>query len=447
MRNKKPKIRKPYGEKKHKGKGWIVFIILVLVVLDVYAVIRYYKDSALDKIKDEVTIEAPDSIQLEDFLNEQADTATFVTDISSINTSVTGSYLIRVKAGKFIEVTKDVVLNVVDTTAPVGTAVPQTVYTDEIPAAEDTVTGIYDVSPVTVEYAEEMPEVLHSGEQTIGVKLTDSSGNYSIVDVPFAVIDDHTAPLIKGAKDFEAFIGDAIIYMDGITVTDDYDDNPTIEVDTSAVDVTTEGVYPVTYTATDNHGNTSSVTVELTLRVKPERYYEPEEIYELAREVMEANNIVDDSMSDIEKAFKITAWVSENLHYKMDSDKCDWTAGAYDALTTMYGDCYNFMAMCKAMYGACGIESITVERYPINVSSHYWNLVKLDGKWYHCDACVFLNMTDITYIFMYTDDELSPSNNSYDPETLPDDVVVATQSVQYMLDYETQTVIDDEAQT
>ena len=49
-------------------------------------------------------------------------------------------------------------------------------------------------------------------------------------------------------------------------------------------------------------------------------------------------------------------------------------------------------------------------------------------------------MTELTYIFMYTDAELDPSNNSYDPETLPDGVVVATESVQDMLDYETLTV-------
>ena len=47
---------------------------------------------------------------------------------------------------------------------------------------------------------------------------------------------------------------------------------------------------------------------------------------------------------------------------------------------------------------------------------------------------------------MYTDAELDPYNNSYDPETLPDGVVVATESVQDMLDYSTQTVISEAEQ-
>ena len=285
-----------------------------------------------------------------------------------------------------------------------------------------------------------MPEILEGGSYDVPVKITDAYGNETIINVPFTVIDDHTAPLIYGAHDFEAFIGDAIAYMDGITVTDDYDENPVLEVDTSGVNVTEEGYYPVTYTATDEQGNSTSVTVTIHMRIKPERYYEPEELYELARQIIEDNDICDDSMSQMEQAFRITAWVSTHIHYMMDSDKCDWTAGAYDALTTMYGDCFNYMAMCRAMYGAMGIESITVERYPINISSHYWNLINIDGLWYHCDACVFLSMTDITFIFMYTDAELDPSNNSYDPATLPDGVIVATESVQDMLDYETLTV-------
>ena len=419
-------------------------IVVVLLAGCLVMGYRLYTHHLIAKILPEVTIETGSVIDVNLFTQGSLPNSAFITDISSIDTTVPGSYGLKVKGGDRIEVSREVILNIVDTTAPVAEAVPQTVYTDGLPAPEATVTGITDLASVTVTYAEQMPEILEGGEYDVPVKLTDASGNETIINVPFTVIDDHTAPLIYGPHDFEAFIGDSIVYMDGITVTDDYDQNPTIEVDTSEVNVTEEGYYPVTYTASDEQGNTSSTTVTLHLRVKPERYYEPEELYALAMQIIEDNDICDDSMSDMEKAFRIVAWVSTHLHYRMDSDKCDWTAGAYDALTTMYGDCFNYMAMCRAMFGAVGIESITIERYPINVSSHYWNLINIDGQWYHCDACVFLNMTDITFIFMYTDDELDPYNNSYDPETLPEGVTVATESVQDMLDYETLTVTGEE---
>lgn len=413
--------------------------VFVLIAGCVFMGYRLYTHHLLNKIIPEATIETGSAISVSVFAPDDP-SAVLVTDISGIDTTVPGKYGLKVRTGNKIQVTRDVILNVVDTTHPTATAVPQTVYTDGLPDPETTVTDISDLSLVTVTYAQQMPSVLQGGQYSIPVLLTDSSGNTGIVDVPFTVIDDHTAPLIYGPHDFEAFIGDSIAYLDGITVTDDYDENPSITVDTSMVNVTEEGYYPVTYTATDEQGNSSSTTVTLHLRVKPERYYDPEQIYELARQIIADNNICDDSMSDMEKAFRIVQWVNTHLHYRMDSDKCDWTAGAYDALTTMYGDCYNYMAMCRAMFGAVGIESITVERYPINISSHYWNLIKIDGKWYHCDACVFLSMTELTYIFMYTDAELDWSNNSYDPETLPEGVVVATESVQDRLDYDTLTV-------
>ena len=415
-------------------------VIVLLTAGCLFMAYRLYTRHMMNKIYEVVTIEAGSPIDVSLFTVEGTEGAVLVTDVSGIDTRVPASYGVKVQVGDKLKVTRDVILNIVDTTAPVAQAVPQTIYTDGLPSPETTVTGITDLSSVTVTYVDAMPEILEGGQYDIAVKLTDAYGNENIINVPFTVIDDHTAPLIYGPRDFEAFIGDAIVYLDGITVEDDYDENPTLEVDTSSVNVTEEGYYPVTYTATDEQGNSSSTTVTLHLRVKPERYYEPEELYELARQIIEENDICDDSMSQMEQAFRITAWVNTHIHYMMDSDKCDWTAGAYDALTTMYGDCFNYMAMCRAMYGAMGIESITIERYPINISSHYWNLICIDGKWYHCDACVFLSMTELTYIFMYTDAELDPSNNSYDPETLPDGVVVATESVQDMLDYETLTV-------
>lgn len=421
-------------------------VVVVLISGCAFMGYRLYTHHLMNKIYEVVTIEAGSPIDISLFTEAGAPNASLITDVSGINTNVPASYGVKVSVGDKIHVTRDVVLNIVDTTAPVAQAIPQTIYTDGLPAPETTVEGITDLSSVTVTYANEMPAILEGGEYDVPVKLTDAYGNETIINVPFTVIDDHTAPLIYGCRDFEAFIGDAITYLDGITVEDDYDTDPTIEVDTTQVNVTEEGYYPVTYTATDEQGNSTSTTVTLHLRVKPERYYEPEEIYELARQIIEDNDICDDSMSQMEQAFRITAWVSTHIHYMMDSDKCDWTAGAYDALTTMYGDCFNYMAMCRAMYGAMGIDSITVERYPINVSSHYWNLICIDGQWYHCDACVFLSMTEISYIFMYTDAELDPYNNSYDPETLPDGVVVATESVQDMLDYSTQTVISEAEQ-
>ena len=416
------------------NKRLVIFLAVSTVVLSVLTIaglyFRYLNFLKAQVVR-EVTIESGTPIQLSDFFTDKAPNTKFVTDISGIDTNIPASYKLKVKTENHnVKTVEEVVLNIVDTTPPTATAIPQLIYWDEVPEATDIVTDVYDLASVSIEYAQEVGETLEGGEYDVPVKLTDAYGNEAIVDVPFTVIYDVTPPTIEGAEDMEAFIGDIILYRNGITVTDNYDQHPTLTIDTSQVNAIEEGVYPVTYTATDEHGNTSSVTIKITMRIMPERYYKPEELYAMALEIIEQENICDSSMSNVEITRRIFAWVSSHMWYISSSDRVDWTAGAYDGLSTLRGDCYNFMAVARAMLGAMGIESITIDRYPEVPSPHFWNLVNIDGKWYHCDSCVFLNMTDITYYVFRTDADLAQGHSSYDASTLPEGVVVATEPIQ-----------------
>ena len=391
-----------------------------------------YKAVQSSKIIREVTIETGTPIVFEDFLSAPVPKSGFYTDISGIDTSVPGSYKLIIAFGKFHQ---SVVLNVVDTTAPTGTAVPQTIYCDHLPAASDTVTDVYDLAPVTISYVTE-PDVSQGGEYVFQVSLTDPSGNQTIIDVPFTVIDDHTAPLIYGAHDLEGFVGSNISYLDGITVTDDYDPNPEIYVDNSAVNTNISSSFPVTIYATDENGNTASVTVTLSLRVKPDRYYDPEIIYDMARRAIEQNNIYEEDMTDTEKAFRIFNWCHNNIHYIGTSDKTDWTVGAFDGFSTHQGDCFTYYAVCRALLDVAGIPNMLVERYPITWSPHYWNLVQLeDGLWYHCDACYAYYHEG--YYFMYAYNDLNHSDHGYDVDAYGPEIHIAQDSVQQYVNYYT----------
>lgn len=387
------------------------------------------------KINTEVTIETGSQIVLENFLREPVNNAGFYTDISGIDTGVPGSYALQISFEDFgREFHQEAVLNVVDTTAPTGLAVPQTVYTGTIPEAALTVTEIHDLAAVTVAYKTE-PDVSRGGQSTAQVSLTDAYGNESVVDVPFTVIDDHLAPLIYGAHDIEAFIGDSISYLEGITVTDDYAEEPQLTVDNSSVDLTVPGTYPVTYIATDDVGNEASVTVELTLREMPERYYDPEILYELCRQLNEQYGIYTEDMTDVEKAFRIFCWVSNNVYYAGVADKTDWTCAAYDGLTTLRGDCYNYYAVCRAFLDMEGIPNMLVERYPVTWSPHYWNLVYLDGAWYHCDALAFSSPHG--YYFMCAVQDLNPYDHLYDESLYGPEINIAQDPVGQYVHYDT----------
>ena len=355
----------------------------------------------------------------------------FVTDVSGIDTNVPGSYQLTVGFWRF---RKTVILNVVDTTAPTAEAVPQTIYCDQLPAASSVVTDVYDLAPVTIEYVTE-PDVSQGGEYVFQVSVKDASGNEKIVDVPFTVVDDHTAPLIYGAHDLEGFVGMNQSYLDGITVMDNYDPNPVLVVDNSQVNTNISSSFPVTYIATDENGNSSSVTVTLTLRVKPDRYYDPEIVYDMARRAIEQNNIYDEDMTDVQKAFRIFNWVHNNIHYIGTSDKSDWTVGAFDGFSTHQGDCFTYYACCRAMLDVAGIPNMLVERYPITWSPHYWNLVQLDGQWYHCDACYAYYHEG--YYFMYAYNDLNHSDHGYDVDAYGPEINIAQDSVQQYVNYYT----------
>lgn len=414
-------------------KKILIFVDIVMLLILGLAILRRYDRYMDSKIIKEVTIETGSAVTLESFFTEPVEDSYFVTDISQIDTSHPGTYGIKLHSWRF---DTDVILNVADTTSPTGVAVPQTVYAGMLPPVEDCITDISDLAAVDISYYEDEPDISQGGEHLIPVSLTDIYGNETVIHVPFTVIDDHTPPVINGTHDMEYFIGDSILYRDGVTVEDDHDEDPELSVDTSEVDPDADGVYPVVYTAVDECGNISTVTVELTMRTMPEGYVEPEIVYGLAQEVLD--EITEPGLTDVEVAFRIFNWARWNIHYVGYSTKTDWTAGAYEGFTTLSGDCYTYYACCKALLDVAGIENECVERFPVYSSSHYWNLVCLDGQWYHCDASPSFQHSG--FWFMRTDAELDNAHQ-FDPEVpLPER---ATESVQSRLDFYNFTIEEE----
>jgi Transglutaminase-like superfamily. len=401
---------------------------------------RHHINSNRALIKPQVIIETGDEVVLDDFIAGPLSEVQFYTDVSQIDTSVPGSYLLEISYEDLgAKLYQDVVLNVVDTTAPEGEAVPQTVYTGHLPQPEDVVTNVEDLASVSIAY-KTVPDVSRSGEYVFQVSLTDESGNEKIVDVPFTVIDDHLAPLIYGAHDIEAFIGRNIAFLDGITVTDDHDPSPSLDVDTSCVDVTMPGSYPVTYTATDENGNSSCVTVTITMRVEPERYYDPEVLYELCRQLNEQYGIYTEDMTDVQKAFRIFNWSNQQIIYADNSDRTDWTCAAYDGLTTLRGDCFTYYAVNRAFLDMEGIPNMLVSRYPVTWSPHYWNLVYLEGAWYHCDSLAFSSPRG--YYFMCAVEDMNPYDHRYDESLYGPEINIAQSAVGQYVHYDTLEVDD-----
>lgn len=206
---------------------------------------------------------------------------------------------------------------------------------------------------------------------------------------------DKVAPVITGTKDIEVYVGDAVSYKSGVSVTDNVDAKPKLIIDNSKVDLTKPGVYEVTYTATDAAGNTSApITVKLTVKAKPENFVAPEVIYAKADSIL-AQFITDD-MTDREKAEAVYVWTRRSVHLTygsapkgFDHENADWLQTAYQLLNkdVVKGDCFYFFAVQKLLLQRLNIPTIDCEKIYDGDSHHYWLLVSVDGgkSYYHFD--------------------------------------------------------------
>ena len=240
-----------------------------------------------------------------------------------------------------------------------------------------------------------MDDILDAVTQSTSGESTPAASSTPASSVPSSsVVTDTIAPQIVGAKDLEVYVGGTVSYKSGVSVNDDIDAKPALEIDNSKVDLTKPGVYEVTYKATDAAGNSTSVTVKLTVKAKPANFVEPEVIYAKADAIL-AQFITDD-MTDREKAEAVYVWTRRSVHLTYGSapkgfvhEEADWLQTAYQLinLDVSKGDCYFFFAAQKLLLQRLGIPTIDCEKTYDGESRHYWLLVSVDGgkSYYHFD--------------------------------------------------------------
>ena len=325
----------------------------------------------------DMTLEAGESFpSLQDFLKEEMEEASFITDIASIDTKKLGDYTIEILANGITYTTQ---LHIRDTVAPAVEVQNLTIYNSERVSCEDFVTKATDVTKLTYAFETE-PDMARLGEQPLVLIVTDEGGNTVKKELLLTVLEDTVPPVIKGAINITVYLGSPIQYKENVTVTDDHDKNVQLEVDTSAVNTQVCGKYPVRYIATDGAGNqtVTEVTVEIIERVVSEA-----EMYRMADEVLA--EISSAGMSPWQKMFAIYYWTHDSIEYVGSSEKSDWISAACEGFALRRGDCYTYACVAKALLTRAGIENKDIEKVPGSMR-HYWNLVNIGEGWYHFDA-------------------------------------------------------------
>ncbi len=217
-------------------------------------------------------------------------------------------------------------------------------------------------------------------------------------------------PYFIGIHDIEITEGDGIAYRQGVTAYDCTGKEISFEVNANAVKINTPGVYEAIYIATDADGNIKEEKITVTVLKRPK--VDPEVLYELVDQNIQRHGM--DEMSKKELAEFLYDHIKANTTFVSDSDKTDWIAEAYRALTDREGDCFTYYAVARAYFNRCGVETITVQRTQnARPGTHYWLLVNMGTTdapaWYHWDACPHY-MEYPFYSCLVTDDELLAYN-------------------------------------
>ncbi len=164
--------------------------------------------------------------------------------------------------GKYNSITVSVEL--VDTTPPVLSLQKKSYLVGNDPSPSDFILSCSDATNVTYSF-KTVPDATKEGTYEITIVATDTSGNTSEETTKVTFFYDTTPPTISGYKNITLKVGQSCNYGYGVTAWDSVWGTVNINVDSSAVDINTQGTYSLVYTATDGSGNTAKETVTVTV--------------------------------------------------------------------------------------------------------------------------------------------------------------------------------------
>lgn len=96
--------------------------------------------------------------------------------------------------------------------------------------------------------------------------------------------------------------------------------------------------------------------------------------------------IINPNMNERQKATAIYQWVRGHLTYSYSASSTigDWHQSANEGLRRRRGHCYTYYATSLQLLSRAGFTTIEVIRSKDN--DHWWNMVYVDGNWYHFDT-------------------------------------------------------------
>lgn len=288
--------------------------------------------------------------------------------INEINLGGPGKYTLTVQSGDSI---RNCSITVQDTQPPQVELKQVSILPTQKCKMEDFIVSATDGSgEVQLELLTELP-FGEEGNHTVQIKATDKQGHSCTVQTLLRIHTDITPPSIYGLTEIKITANSPEVpnYTKNVEARDARDGYMDVFFDDSKVDLTTPGVYFVYYTATDNTGNLAEKTRKVM--VLPDYEDTDRLVEDIAKNLTETDP---ESLRD---------FVRDNIKYIGQAWGGDDPV-AY-GFTKWQGNCYVHAMCLQALLNYFGYENDLIWLMPL-YTPHCWNLVKIDGVWYHIDS-------------------------------------------------------------
>ena len=291
--------------------------------------------------------------------------------------SVVFLYMIHISRDHFF-------MSIRDKEAPIIRVTALDIYNDETVSVMDFVTECDDVTNVKLSFQKEIDYSI-DGDQIVTIVAVDEAGHKTVKSARLSHVIDSTAPTVVGDAQIRAVRGESISYKKHISVQDDHDPYPQIEVDNSEVNLEAEGTYPVHYTVTDFCGNSRTFDAQVVVTAPGAESVSDETLNEFLDTIL--GQITTDDMDDIHKVWAVYEYV-RSIPYSKTDYSFDYRYEGYKILRDQKGDCFGSYSASRLLLERLGYQTLSVESDKVTANKHFWNMVSIDGgkTFYHFDA-------------------------------------------------------------
>jgi|GEM_PF-383696 len=268
-------------------------------------------------------------------------------------------------------------------------------------------------------------DVFLGAEDEYGNKTT---GSYRI---QITVSKDSVGPEIFGIGNQVINLNTPFDIRKGVTAKDNIDGDMTSQVNViGEVNTAKAGIYYITYQVTDSHGNLASQKRRIivsTLYVPSDgdiqdllngEFMTQSEYYEMLELICTFNDSIE-SDKEINKISYINNYIYSLLSRGDINNDGNYATRSYDVLVKKEAN--SRLAVAKAFKMIC--DYLNIECYIVtgnDYSSNWaWNIVKIDGNYYHIDGYMNILNGKESYVYLLSDTSMINLGYSWKMSSYP----------------------------